>query len=154
MIDLILLGLYAVILGFTHSKDGLLMLASFSLSVAYTHSLYFEAHPAWANHLIVSIIFMPAILLCAKWVSIASIFYAFFQWVTSGEYLFFDETEIFISIFKEATTVLNLLIMAALIYERYNYNYHKDSLLADSWVINLCIRHLQISSKSKESEQC
>ena len=149
MIDFALLAAYAVILGATHSKDGLLMLLSFGASMLYTQSGMFDAHPAWANHLIVSVVFFPAILLTAKWVSITTICYAIFQWLTAGEYIFFKTSEFLIGPFAEIAASLNLLIMVAIVHERYNHNYIKNSLMADSWIINICIRHSQISSKEK-----
>lgn len=155
MINIILLAAYAVILGLFKSKDSFIMLLSFFFSVCYVESSHFDLHPAWVNHLVISLIFTPSILLTAKWVSISSICYTVFHWSVSGEYILSETSEYLIGSFTEIAVSINLLIMAALIYERYNHNYHKSSLLGDSWVINLCIHHFQISSeKRKRGGQC
>jgi len=154
MINLILLAAYAVILGLFKSKDSLIMLLSFFFSVCYAMSGAFDSHPSWANHLIISLIFLPSILLTAKWVSITSICYTLFHWAVSGEYLISETSEYLIGSFHEVAISINLLIMVALIYERYNHDYHKDSMLGDSWIINLCIHHFQISSGKKRGGQC
>lgn len=155
MTDLILLALYVMLMGTIKTKDSILAVLSFGLSVAYTHSPLFDSHPAFANHLLVSLCFIPAIIFSTKIVCIPLICYAMFQWLTSGEYLFFDTTEILIGSFKEIATALNLLIMAAILYDRHNYNYHKHNVLDDSWIINLC-HHIKQNSRDskKRKSQC
>jgi hypothetical protein len=151
MNDYCILAAYAVILGFSKSKDSLLLLICFGASVLYMNE---NSHPAWIDHLIISLAFLPAVVLTTKWVAISSLCYTIFQWATSGEYILSETSEYLIGNFSELAIGINLLIMVSLIYERYNYNYHTDSMLGDSWVINLCIRHFQIFSKKKGEGQC
>ena len=154
MINIVILTAYAVILAYSKTKDSLLILLSFFASLVYVESSAFAIHASDTNHLVISLFFLPAFLLCTKWVSVASLCYTIFHWLVSGEYLFFSDTEILIGVFYELAISINLLIMVALCYERYNHNYHKNSLLADSWIINLCIHRLQIFSNKKRGGQC
>lgn len=151
MNDYCILAAYAVILGTSKSKDSLLLLLCFGASVLYMNE---NANPAWIDHLIISLLFLPAVLLTAKWVALASLCYTLFQWAVSGEYILSETSEYLIGHFAELAIGINLLIMVALIYERYNHNYHKDSMLGDSWVINLCIHRFQIFSKKKGGGTC
>lgn len=151
MNDYCLLAAYAIILGCFKSKDSFIILLCFGLSVLYMNENH---NPAWADHLIISILFAPAIILTAKWVSISSICYTILQWAVSGEYILSDTSEYLIGSFSELAIGVNLLIMAALIYERYNHNYHKDSIVGDSWIINICIHHFQVLSRKKRGGQC
>lgn len=99
MNDYCILAAYAVILGLFKSKDSLLLLLCFGASVLYMNE---NSNPNWVDHLIISILFMPAILLTAKWVSIASICYTLFQWAVSGEYIISETSEYLIGHFTEA----------------------------------------------------
>ncbi len=151
MNDYCILATYAVILGLSKSKDSLMLLICFGASVLYMNE---NNNPAWVDHLTISLIFLPAVLLTAKWVAISSLCYTLFQWAVSGEYILSETSEYLIAHFGETAIILNLLIMVALIYERYNHNYHTNSMLGDSWIINLCIHHFQILSNKKGNGQC
>lgn len=158
MTDYCILAAYAVILGLFTSRggahkarDSLFVLLCFGASVLYMNE---NNNPAWIDHLVISMLFVPAIAFTSKRVAISSMCYTIFQWATSGEYILSDTSEYLIGHFSEVTIGINLLIMVALIYERYNHNYHKNSMLGDSWVINLCIHRFQIFSNKKGSGQC
>jgi|GEM_PF-2346390 len=161
MIDLLLLSAYVVILGLTATRDSMYCMLSFAVSATYMwlygleSSVYGNAFPPWIDHLIISLSFIPTVILSSKMVSIACICYAVFQWLTAGEYIFSDQSEFLIGVFVEVTTALNLCIMAAIFHDRHNYDYNQNSLLANSWIINLCRHYLQASHTHKNGKgQC
>lgn len=160
MSDYVLLATYIVILGSIKTIDSFYAVVFFGLTVGYTdafmldNSYFGDILPPETDHLVISLLLMPAIIGATKMVSLSFASYAIFQWLTAGEYLISDTSEILIGNFASVAITLNLLIMAALIYGRHNYINHKNSLMANSWIIHLCHHYRQTSRAKGKEGRC
>ena len=161
MSDYVLLATYLVILGSIKTIDSFIAVVFFGLTVGYADFFMFnDSHfgnlfTPDLDHILISLILIPAIITSSKPVALSFGGYAVLQWLAAGEYLMSDTSEFIIGNFASVAIALNLLIMAALIYGRHNYINHKNSLMANSWIITLCHHYRQTSSGSQKREgQC
>lgn len=158
MLDIIILSLLVVIMGTIKTRDSLVVAISSGVSIWYSFSNAWDASPAWINHLVVVLIFIPSIILITtKVVFLSVLCFALLHFFTSIEYGVFDNTEFLIGNFYYISSALYLCIMVALCYDRHNYDYSKTAQLGNSWIINLCRHYTQVirASKAKGNQnQC
>lgn len=148
-IDAVCLALYVAILGMQKTRDNLLIALSFSASVAYTSSSYFDIHPASVNHLIISLCFLLSLPFLCKTVTIYAFIYLFYHWVISGDYLFFESHTILSDTFHIVSPALNALVMAALIYAGHNGNSIRINSLDRGWLSDIFLRFIHRKKMAK-----
>lgn len=132
------LAAYLLILGRTKTRDAILVCLCFFVSVWYTDFGYlYHAQPAWMNHLIISLLILPAAFFACKPVSLALIGYISYHWLIAGDYIFFEHSHTFLSLsFFIVSPFLNIVIMVALIYARFYYNHHPYCGMGRGWLSN------------------
>lgn len=148
-IDAVCLALYVAILGMQKTRDSLLVALSFSASVAYTSSSYFNIHPASVNHLIISLCFLLSLPFLCKTVTIYAFVYLFYHWLIAGDYLFFESETILSSTFHLVSPFLNALMMAALIYAGHNGKCIRVNSLAGGWLFDFFMRAIHRKKMAK-----
>lgn len=159
MLDIIILSLLVVIMGEIKTRDSLIIAICAGASVLYAHMQIWEFHPAWVNHITVTLIYVPAlILVTTSTVFFSVLAFALLHFFTSIEYGVFDNSSILIEYFAYYSSALYFCIMVALCYDRHNYDYSKTAHLGNSWIINSC-RHItqtfRASKRKKGSKnQC
>lgn len=136
-LDAICIALYTIILGSIKTKDSIVVLIAFLFSVLYTSSFLFEIHPAWLNHIIISLIFIPAIYFLSKPVCISVMFYTVYHWLISGDYIYTTSVTWLSMSFYYVSPTINLLIMASLIYAGTDNKYRADFDVDAGWLPNL-----------------
>lgn len=135
--DAICIALYCVIMGFIKTRDSIAVLVAFFISALYSASPLFDYHDAYANHIVISLCFIPALYFTCKNVTIPLMLYIVYHWVVSGDYIFFSSTTTIISsTFIYVTPTLNLIIMLGLIYARRDHDYTRTGLVS-GWLPNL-----------------
>lgn len=153
MMDIIILSLLVVIMGEIKTRDSLIIAICAGASVLYTHMQIWEAHPAWVNHITVTLIYVPALIIVTNSTVFFSVLaFALLHFFTSIEYGFFDSSDFFIEYFAYYSSALYFCIMVALCYDRHNYDYSKTAQLGNSWIINLCRHYIQTFRASKRKK--
>lgn len=131
IIDAICIALYVIILGTLKTKDSMWVTIAFIVSVCYTSSSWFEIHPAWLNHVVISLIFIPILYFLSKPVCISIILYTIYHWLISGDYIY-TTSETWLSMtFIYVSPTINLIIMTSLVYAGTN-NKHRANLDLDA----------------------
>lgn len=156
MLDIIILSLLVVIMGEIKTRDSLIITICAAASVLYTTMDAWESHARWINHINVTLIFIPAlILVTTSRVFFSVLAFTLLHFFTSIEYGVFDNSDFFIGNFAYYSSALYLCIMVALCYDRHNYDYDKTAQLGNSWIINLCRHYIQTfrASKRKKEEE-
>jgi hypothetical protein len=135
-INAIALLLFAAIVGLTKSKDAVIFIIAFFISVFYTDlSGWLELTGPSFNHLTIAMVFLPTLIFLDKQVSIAVIAYIIYHWVIAGDYIFAPNTETFLSLsFAYVSPFLNVVIMAALIISRTKGDYIRNPRLVIGWL--------------------
>lgn len=156
MLDIIMLSLLVVIMGEIKTRDSLVITICAAASILYSNMDVWESHAEWVNHLAVTLIFIPSLILAtASSVFFSVLAFTVLHFFTSIEYGVFDNSEFLIGNFSYYSSALYLCIMVALCYERHNYDYSKTAQLGNSWIINLCRHYIQTfrASKSKKEKE-
>lgn len=153
MLDVIILSLLVVIMGEIKTRDSLIIAICAGASVLYSNMDIWLYHPAWINHLTVTLIFIPAlILVTTSTVFFSVLSFALLHFFTSIEYGVSDNSNYLIEYFAYYSSALYFCIMVALCYDRHNYDYSKTAQLGNSWIINLCRHHIQAFRTSKRKK--
>lgn len=153
MLDIIILSLLVVIMGEIKTRDSLIIAICAGASVLYSHMQIWELHPAWVNHVTVTLIYVPAlILVTTSTVFFSVLAFALLHFFTSIEYGVFDNSDFFIKNFAYYSSALYLCIMVALCYDRHNYDYSKTAHLGNSWIINSCRHYIQTIRATKRKK--
>ncbi len=153
MLDIIILSLLVVIMGEIKTRDSLVITICAAVSVLYSNMQIWESHPAWINHIVVTLAFIPALILVTTSAVFFSVLaFALLHFFTSIEYGVFDSSDFFISNFAYYSSALYFCIMVALCYDRHNYDYSKTAQLGNSWIINLCRHYIQTFRASKRKK--
>lgn len=153
MLDVIILSLLVVIMGEIKTRDSLIIAICAGVSVLYSSSGIWDTHPAWINHLTVTLIFIPALILAtASTVFFSVLSFALLHFFTSIEYGVSDNSNFFIENFTYYSSALYFCIMVALCYDSHNYDYSKTAQLGNSWIINLCRHYTQAIRTTKRKK--